>query len=1017
MSNNSEFYPEKNSADKSEKFAFSDNKSVHNYDSERVPINNINEIDYDAYASKLTKSLLNRNKLPANSKSSENGNIKNADNDFKKEARPSERTDAPRASNRTSAENGGTGGAKKSIKKPERNSGTENIKRKTAPKPAVKKASAKKTKKASSKKYRKHLKDMNFLERFVWVFMLIVKMLIVLFCGSVVACLGAGLGVYISIIRDAPIPGELALEPGEYTSFVYDKDGNQIDEFHGDENRIYVTIDQIPQDLQDAIVAIEDERFYEHNGIDFRGIARAAYSIISKNDIQGASTITQQLIKNTVTKVVHNDFETKIKEQYLAVKYESALTEDLGSKEQAKKHILELYLNTINLSHGYYGVQVAAQGYYNKDVSELDLAECAVIASITNSPSRYSPRNNPEENKKRQTEVLKKMYEQGYITKEEYDSALAEDVYSSVTQSSVDKNETAAVIHTYFIDALFDQISKDLQDKYNISAEQANYVIYTGGLKVDSTFDPHIQSILDETFSDDSLFPNVNYCLRVVYNVSVEDPATGKQEHSEYSKYVRNTEEADSFVADTKAAVTAELAAGESIISDKATYTIEPQAAMVIEDYHTGYVKALIGGRGTKTVSRGFNRATDSARQPGSVFKVLAAFAPGIDMGTLTAATPIEDSPFKVGNYEPQNWYSGYRGMANPRLGIQNSMNIVAVKAMDMVGVDNCYDYLLNFGFTTLEDDNHLSTALGGVTHGVTQLEVTAAYSTIGNGGIYRKPTLYTKVYDHKGNILLDYDEDFKTKQVLSSGAAYILIDMMKDVITKGTGTAVRFRNSNMPVCGKTGTTTDSKDLTFVGLTPYYCAGIWLGYDIYDDTIRNMNGLNQTAHEVVWRTCMEKVHEGLEVKDFEKPDDVVEAYVCSYSGLLPNGCSGHNEYFVKGTEPTEYCKGHSASKYLDKKYITSGYDYSSGGNGNSGGGNNTSSSNRHYEEQDEPEVQQDNVSDDEIQNAYENEFGDLDNSGGDSSDGGGDNTDSGGTPEPVPAEPSPDYSQDAEPEH
>lgn len=847
------------------------------------------------------------------------------------------------------------------------------------------------SKKASKHSRRKHVSEMKPLERFLWGFKWIVRVTLVIFFGIIFACVGAGLGLYIGIIRHAPSLEMISIEPDAYTSFVYDKDGAQIDEFHGEENRVYVTLDQIPMNLRNAFIAIEDERFYSHNGIDFRGIARAAYQTLSGNDIQGASTITQQLIKNNVTKVVRNDIETKIQEQYLAVKYESMLTDELGSKEAAKDYILELYLNTINLNHGYNGVQVAAKGYYNKDVSELDLAECAVIAGITNNPMWYSPRTNPENNKKRQTEILQKMLEQGYITQEEHDAALAEDVYSYVSSSTNNNDDGQATIHTYFVDSLFDQVSQDLQDKYKISVAQANYIIYNGGLQIYSTFDKRIQGILDETFANDSLFPNVRYNLRATYTVSVEDSSTGKQEHSEFNQYVRDQASADEFVANKKAEIQNSLSPTESIVAERTNFTTEPQSAMVIEDYHTGHIPALIGGRGPKTVNRGFNRATGSTRQPGSVFKVLSTYAPGIDMGVLTAATPIEDSPFTVANYSPSNWWGeNYKGMSNVRKGIQESQNVVTVKAMDMIGVDNCYDYLLNFGFTTLEEDNHLSTALGGITHGVTQLEVTAAYGTIGNGGVYKKPTLYTKVLDHDGNALLDYEEDFEDRKVLSPGASYVLIDMMKDVLKyPGTGTAAAFKNSNMAVCGKTGTTQNSKDLTFVGLTPYYAAGIWLGYDDYDSTVKNMEGMGiSSQHEVVWRECMEKVHEGLEVKDFEKPDDVVEVNVCSYSGLKPNsGCQSHSEYFVRGTEPTENCKGHYAKLYLDDKYITSGYGYSSLPQGSD-----YSESSDDDEEEDEDETsaaadspsvgygEEYTPSNDAIQEAYEAEFGGLDNS-------------------------------------
>ncbi|MBQ6554421.1 MAG: glycosyl transferase, partial [Firmicutes bacterium] len=344
----------------------------------------------------------------------------------------------------------------------------------------------------------------------------------------------------------------------------------------------------------------------------------------------------------------------------------------------------------------------------------------------------------------------------------------------------------------------------------------------------------------------------------------------------------------------------------------------QPQSAMVVIDYHNGEIKGIAGGRGQKTVNRAFNRATDAVRQPGSVFKVLAAYAANIDTGTLTASSVIRDEPFSIGKYTPKNWWGeSYRGDCTVRVGIRDSMNILAVKAIvspnDVkggvgVGIDTAYDYLLNFGFTTLEDDNHAATALGGLTNGVKQTEVCAAYGTIANGGEYRRPTFYSMVKDHSGNVLLE--NNWEPRQVLSTGAAYVLTDIMRDVVKSGTGTQAKFINSAMPVVGKTGTTTDSKDLTFVGYTPYYVCSVWLGYDRYDDTVKNMNNINQHAHLTLWRKCMEQIHQGLEVKDFEMPDDVVKIPVCKRSGMRASkGCDSYEEVFVKGTEP-DYCSNH-----------------------------------------------------------------------------------------------------------
>lgn len=752
------------------------------------------------------------------------------------------------------------------------------------------------------------------------IFFRIVFIMFLIVCFAIA---GGAFGAYVGIIDSAPKLELIAIKPNVYTSIIYDTNGNEIDRLHGDENREYITLDKIPKNMQNAIVAIEDERFYTHNGIDIKGILRAIYSKLSGNRIEGASTITQQLIKNNVTKVTRNTIETKLQEQYLAIKYEKELTKQLGSKKAAKDYILELYLNTIALHHGYNGVQAASLGYFNKDASELDLAECAVMAAITNNPTLYSPRTNPDENKKRQKRILNNMLEQGYITQSEYNDAIVEDVYSKVSKNTQQIEDSGSNIHSYFVDSLFEQISQDLQDQYNMSTAQANNILYNSGLQITSTLDVNMQKIMDDAFLNDELFPKVKYGIDVTYTVSILDKTTSQQEHKEFRQFVTDKEAADKFVADKRAEIQESLLSTQEILSDKFNYFPQPQAAMVIMDYHNGEVKALTGGRGEKLVNRGLNRAVDSARQPGSVFKVLASFAPGIDLGTITPATVFDDIPLDLNGYKPKNWYSNppYRGLSTVRDGIRDSMNIVAVKAMNHTGIDACYDYLLNFGFTTLQDDNHASTALGGLTNGVTQLEVTAAFGAIANNGEYLRPMLYKKVLNHNGDVLLE--NTMESKQVLKKTSAFLVTDMMKDVVTAGTGTNARFKNIKMPLAGKTGTTQKSRDLTFVGYTPYYVSGIWLGYDRYDDVVNNMSNLNQSSHLVLWRTIMEQIHEGLEPKDFEKPEGIVTATICRESGMLaskicssdPRGGTVRTEFFAKGTQPTDYCNVHKQVTY------------------------------------------------------------------------------------------------------
>ena len=798
-----------------------------------------------------------------------------------------------------------------------------------------------------------------------------VFMSIVLMIAIMVGFAAAGglIGGYVALIRSIPDLGLSGIQPRTYTTVVYNNENKELSKLHGEENREYITIDKIPENMQNAIMAIEDERFYEHDGVDVRGLLRAAYSTLTGGQVQGGSTLTQQLIKNNITNVTRNTPKTKLKEQYLALKYEKELKAQLGSKQEAKKYIMELYLNTISFGHGYSGVQTAAQGYFGKDASELDLAECACLAGITNNPSMYSPRTEPENNKSRQTVILNYMLKQGLITQAEYDGAINEDIYSRVLKSKLlatnDTKNDGVTIHSYYEDALIDQISEDLQTKYNMSAKQANNVIYNGGLQIYSNYDSRIQGIVDNVMLDDSNLPKPNYSLDINYIVSTEDTATGETTNKEYKQFARSKAGAEAWVADKRAEIEAGLSSTQKILADRADISVQPQCSMAIIDYHTGEIKAIAGGRGEKTVNRGFNRATDSARQPGSVFKVLAAYAPAIDLGKITAASTIVDEPYTTADgYTPKNWWgNSYRGAVTPRTGIRDSMNVVAVKVMVETGIDLCYDYLLNFGFTTLENDNHAATALGGLTKGVTQVELAAAYGTLANQGQYIRPMFYDKVLDHDGNVLLENTKE--TRQVVKPSTGYIVTQLMTSVVKEGTGTAANFKQSNMPLAGKTGTTTDSKDLTFVGYTPYYVASIWYGYDRYDKKVPNMNGFNQTTHLKVWNKVMEQVNEGMEVKDFDMPNDVVKATVCKISGKLASSyCPAITDYFEKGTAVSTYCSGNhrgyssygsssnsNSSTYIKKKkkssYSSSGNSYSSSGssssNSSSTGGSSSSS--------------------------------------------------------------------------
>lgn len=737
-----------------------------------------------------------------------------------------------------------------------------------------------------------------------------VLLAIVVIIGFAIA--GAGLGTVFGILKGTDILNTADVTPESYTSLIYDTNGKEFDKLHGDENREYVKLNQIPVQLQNAVISIEDERFYEHNGIDMRGIMRAmVVNIKTMSFSQGASTLTQQLIKNEVLtnekKVVR-----KIKEQYLAVSLESSLEKQLGTKKAAKDYILELYLNTISLSHGLNGVEAAAQYYFGKNASELTLAESASIAGITKNPSLYAPDSNPEKNKERQMTVLKKMLDLGHITQGEYDQAAAEDIYANLVCSNTE-DETATANHNYFVEAMIDQIASDLVAKKNYNKAQAYDLIYSGGLQIHSTMDRNMQSSLESAFMDDSLFPASDGTLDVTYLISVMDTTNpdkkNNQSHYERKTTVTSDDQVKTFVDSVQAEL---LDDTHVLVLDKVTVSKSLQAAMVIMDQHTGEIKALVGGRGQKPGDSVFNRATQALRQQGSAMKPLASYAPAIDMGLLMPGSVIIDEPVSYGSWSPRNWNGRFLGPRTVRQGIRDSMNILAIKTFMMVGAESSFKYMEDFGLSTLvEEDKAATTALGGLTKGISVLEGTAAYATIANGGVYNEPQYYTVVYDHDGNVLLD-NANKETHRVIKETTAYMLTDMMKDVITGGTGGQAAL--NGMVVAGKTGTTNDTKDLTFYGYTPYYTAGIWMGFDTAK-IIKNPGN----AHLKIWRTVMNEVQQGLSNKPFEKPSGLVTQSYCSASGDIPTdlcsqdyyGYTTHSDLAASDFKgPTKVCAKH-----------------------------------------------------------------------------------------------------------
>ena len=781
-------------------------------------------------------------------------------------------------------------------------------------------------------------------------------LLICIILAAVVGVAGGGLFIK-KIIDDTPHVSASDVKPKGFTTFVYADDGStEIERFvSSGSNRVYKSIDEIPKDLQHAFVAIEDERFYKHNGIDLQGIARAAVVGIARggNFTEGASTLTQQLIKNNVfpnftkEKTFYDKFQRKIQEQYLALQIE---------KKMDKSEIIESYLNTINLGQNCLGVQAASQRYFGKDVSDLTLSECAVIAGITQSPSTYDPITHPDNNKVRRNKVLKNMLEQDYISQKQYDEALADDVYARIQTTNTASQ--ADNTYSYFVDALAQQVIQDLKDQLGYTDTQAYNAVYSGGLSIYSTQNQTMQQICDEEANDDSNYPGLKeYGLDYALTVTRADGSTENYGSNNIKNYVKETygkdqgllysseDAARAMVEEWKATIARE---GDTY-DERITITPQPQSSITIMDQKTGQVKAMVGGRGEKASSLGLNRAYQgSKRQPGSTFKILAAYAPALDSCDKTLATTIDDEPYTLKSGQVlRNANKQYGGTTTLREGIKRSINVVAVKLSDEITQELGYEYCQKFGISTLvknktingkvfDDSTSQTLALGGITEGVYNYEMCAAYATIANGGEYNKPTLYSKVVDHDGNVLLDGTGESHT--VIKDSTAYLLTSAMEDVVNSGTGTACQL--PNMPVAGKTGTTTSNKDLWFCGFTPYYTCAVWGGYDDnkecdYDTSFRFR----------LWKGIMSRIHENLEEKDFKVPSSVERKSICTITGKLAgSGCPSITEYFAKVTLPTETCSGHGYS-YGSKSNSSTEDDSSSNANtsGDSNGENGSNS--------------------------------------------------------------------------
>ena len=606
--------------------------------------------------------------------------------------------------------------------------------------------------------------------------------------------------------------------------YVQNEEGNweEYQRLHGTENRIWVGIDKVPQYLKDAFIAIEDERFETHSGVDWKRTAAAVGNKLLKFDSSefGGSTITQQLIKNVTNDKGRNAMR-KFREIVRALLIERKLN---------KTEILEAYLNTISLGNGICGVQVASNYYFNKDVSELTLTECAALAAITKNPTAYNPESGAEANTLRRRTVLDKMLELEKITYEEYDKAYN----TPLVLDNSREDDLELEINSYFVDALIDQVIDDLAEKYNLSTSLASTMFYNGGFKIYATVNPEIQSKMEEVYLDiDTYFPQT----------------------------VKNDDGEKTHV----------------------------QSAMTVMDY-SGHIVGIVGGAGEKTTNRGLNRATDSPRQPGSTMKPIGVYALAIDKDIVNYTSKVLDKPiehyYEDGKSGPKEWYGYYKGTVKLNYAIRKSMNTVPVRLLQEIGIDISYDFLVNklhCEHLVEADKNLAALALGGTNYGLTTTESAAAYAIFGNQGVYHKPTTYYKIERPNGEVVLEYDET--GEQVIGKDSATVMNHLLQEVVygREGTGRGIS-GYSSMKAYAKTGTSSESNDLWMVAGTPYYVGSVWYGFDLQKQVS------NGSAAAKIWKDVMKDVHKDLDKKEFEDSEDVVKKGIGYYkkNGRMDN---------------------------------------------------------------------------------------------------------------------------------
>ena len=765
-------------------------------------------------------------------------------------------------------------------------------------------------------------------------------------CLCIMAASVGGVLLSMYIVQVTADDGEtldLDNQKNRQTSIIYDINGNEYASLSRNENRIWRELSAMPENLQNAVIAIEDKNFRTEPGINLKGTIGAALNAFTGNRIwgtnRGASTLEQQLIKN-LTGDSEQDNMRKVREIFRALGLDN---------KYSKETILEAYLNTIPLTGIIHGMEAGSIEYFGKHVEDLTLAECATLASITKNPTKYNPATNPEELIKRRNHVLYEMYTQGYITEAEFNAAKAETV-TLTEKTSTTENATRSSSNSWFTDALYTQLLSQLQEDLNYTADEAKELIFSGGLRIYSTVDPKVQEGVEKTmYNEDDLIPALWHeepvCLRdypadssswdeVQYDDATGLPIT-KDGYAVYGQ------EAIPVYADEEGTT---LKMGTSTDPDYPNDTtvylcvyekVRTQAAMAIVDY-SGNILAIGGGIGEKKYDLGFNRAT-SPHQTGSTMKPIGAYALALDYKLINYSSQILDSPYYsvedkkvlkdeyIGKMSPYSeaaqsrsdvwraWptnYGGVGGQGNPMLvydALQQSYNTVAVWVGDMVGVDYLYNFVhdtLECSYISAENDMDLGPlVLGSQSSGLTVVQLAGAY-TMFNTGTFTTPHYYTEITDYQGNMILDNNKYINTTQAISADTAYIMNRMMWNVLHSRKGTAYgKAPDGEMDSVAKTGTTSNYKDYTFAGLTPYYVTAIWWGCDrpTEMDTLGKA-GRNASPIQYAWKALMENLQADLPVKEFAKGENVVEKHFDTSTGAIISS-GGSVGYYTEDNLP------------------------------------------------------------------------------------------------------------------